>query len=198
MKTIAFFSVLSTVFLILTPLTVSAKVVDKKLNVHIEQIKVIKSEPSLPKIIPVETAKPVVQEIVKVDFLVSTLKETKIVPAKKILKNTKVKKIIEVKQDYTSSQEEVIEIIKHYSMVYGLDEARVLRIAKCESGYNSNALSSSGKFKGLFQFDSSFYGWAKKLEIENPDPFNPEHNTRAATLAMSYGLWSKWPSCSKI
>ena len=156
--------------------------------------------------IKIEAVKPPIlnlpkSEVEKVDFLYPKMSKDFLVPVsgqtKKVLpkkKQVKIKKSIKVdtKQNYTASQEEVIQTIKYYSTVYGLDEVRVLRIAKCESTYNSNAKSRTGKYKGIFQWDNSFYGWAKKLGIENADPFNPEHNTRAATLAMSYDLWSKW------
>lgn len=111
---------------------------------------------------------------------------------KTILKQDQESYLIDT--DLELSKDEIIDLIKFYSEKYKVDPDQSLRIAKCESGFNANALSKGGKYKGLYQWDNSFYGYAKILEIEKPNVFNPEHNIRAATLAMSYGLWSKW-SC---
>ena len=213
MKTTSLFCLVCFLSLSLNTINVKAKTIDYYnipvifVNENKREVKTeLKQEVIPPKIAPAK-------EVKEVDFLDSKMSKDFLVTKKKAIKSTPLvqveteiyetgrlpefpNEIVEqepiAKNGY--SKEEVIELIKKYSQEYRLDEVRVLRIAKCESTFNPNATSPSGKYKGVMQWDTSFYGWAKKLGIENADPFNPEHNIRAATLAMSYGLWSKW-SC---
>jgi hypothetical protein len=56
-------------------------------------------------------------------------------------------------RSYTVS--EVIELIKGYSKSYGISADIPLRIAKCESGYNSLAKNKTSSASGVFQYLAS-------------------------------------------
>ena len=53
------------------------------------------------------------------------------------------------------SREEVIQLIKDYSALYGINSDLPLRIAKCESGYNHLAKNKTSSASGTFQYLSS-------------------------------------------
>jgi soluble lytic murein transglycosylase-like protein len=102
--------------------------------------------------------------------------------------------------DQKLSKDEIVELIKFYSEKYKVDPDRSLRIAKCESGFNSNALSKSGKHKGLYQFlNSTFDANAKRLLKSDPEAlngkpnvFNPDHNIAVATYMFSINQYHQW------
>ena len=95
--------------------------------------------------------------------------------------------------DNKLSKDEIIALIRDYSIKYNVDPERSIRIAKCESGFNPLAKSKTGKFKGLFQFmNSTWVANAKRLSLENPDVFNPEHNIQIATWMFSQNQYSQW------
>lgn len=57
-----------------------------------------------------------------------------------------------------------------------------LRVAKCESGYNPNAVGGGGQYFGLFQFMTSTFAGTP---YGNQNIFDPHYN--AAAAAWKYG-----------
>lgn len=71
------------------------------------------------------------------------------------------------------------------------DDAKVLRVIRCESNFNPNARSSSGKYWGLFQADASFrstYGWGSG---------SVEDQVAMGWRGYQARGWSPWPVCGK-
>ncbi|MBJ7614335.1 MAG: transglycosylase SLT domain-containing protein [Candidatus Dormibacteraeota bacterium] len=66
-----------------------------------------------------------------------------------------------------------------------------LRVAKCESGYNPNAVNRSSGASGLFQFLPST--WAS-LPQHNQSVFNPVANAQAAAVLYQRSGPNQW-SC---
>ena len=107
---------------------------------------------------------------------------------------------INTKENYT--KEEVIELIKYYSAIYGGDENKFLRIAKCESGYNENAYNPVGPYTGVYQYlGSTWNANVKRLLKENPNAFdgetpnirNGKHNVHLAIWMMQvHSQWAQW------
>lgn len=67
-----------------------------------------------------------------------------------------------------SMPQEVEDLIRGYSKIYGVDEELALKIAKMESGGNPNAISSTGAI-GVFQFTggtASDYGIQNRFDVE--------------------------------
>jgi soluble lytic murein transglycosylase-like protein len=94
--------------------------------------------------------------------------------------------------DIKLSKDEIIALIRDYSIKYNVDPERSIRIAKCESGFNPLAVNATGH-TGLFQFNlRTFKANAKRLSLENPDVFNPEHNIQIATWMFSQNQYWQW------
>jgi soluble lytic murein transglycosylase-like protein len=97
--------------------------------------------------------------------------------------------------DQTLSKEQIVGLIRDYSVKYGVDPERSIRIAKCESGFNPNAKSKNGLYFGLFQFlPSTFRANAKRLGLQNPNILNPDHNIEVATYMFNLNQYHQW-SC---
>lgn len=72
------------------------------------------------------------------------------------------------------------------------------KIARCESGFNSNA--RNGDYAGLYQFSTGSWQTARKLMNENPDPnlrFNAEEAVKTAAFKIASGGIGIWPNCGK-
>lgn len=77
---------------------------------------------------------------------------------------------------------------------YGADAGQMYRVMMCESGGDPYALSTHGKYKGLFQYDNrtwSVSGWGDK------DIFDPYAQINAAAKAWD-SRYTKWPVTSRI
>lgn len=77
-------------------------------------------------------------------------------------------------------------LIRFYAKDAGLDEDLLVCMANKESTLNPNAVSKSGKYVGLFQFDSSTFG--------EGDRTDPELNVKRAVELMKKGEWGRWPT----
>jgi len=93
---------------------------------------------------------------------------------------------------------QVIEYIAQYSGEYGVDKMLLERIARCESGLNSNALSRNGLYGGIFQFSASTWQSTRnRMGLDNnPDlRFNAQEAVRTAAYKMSKDGTSAWAGC---
>ena len=84
-----------------------------------------------------------------------------------------------------------------YSSEFGIDKALLVKIAKCESNFNPNAIN--GPYKGMFQFTESSWRSARNLMGLDPDPnlrFNAEEAIRTTSFLLSQGRIGMWPACS--
>ena len=78
-------------------------------------------------------------------------------------------------------------------MVGGPSYATLGRIAQCESGGNPRAVSSSGQYRGKYQFDTGT--WASVGGSGDPAAApEAEQDRRAAMLYIQRGP-SPWPIC---
>lgn len=89
---------------------------------------------------------------------------------------------------YTQSQQQIIAIIRTAAARFNQDGDRLVRVAKCESGLNPRAQSSSGA-SGLFQFmPGTFYGNG------GHDIWDPADQSNIAARMFSQGRSGAW-SC---
>lgn len=87
--------------------------------------------------------------------------------------------------------ERVRLLIVQKSTEYGVDAERALRIAKCESNFNPNAINKSSGASGVFQYLPST--WANTPEgKEGKSPFDAEANIRAAIRHMAVHGYNAW------
>lgn len=84
---------------------------------------------------------------------------------------------------------------------YNVSDASMVALAKCESSLNNLAINHAdpeGGSIGLFQFQpSTFYGFAKRHGIEDPDIGDPIQQADLAAWMVSQGYGPRW-SCWKV
>lgn len=94
-----------------------------------------------------------------------------------------------------------VEYADKYATQYGIDANVFKKVMWCESSNNPNAHNKNdpngGSF-GIMQFQTAtFYSYAKKIKIENPDIHNVEQQILVASYMFSIGQAKQW-SCYKL
>ena len=69
------------------------------------------------------------------------------------------------------------------------------KLAKCESGGNPRAVSSTGKYHGLYQF--SIATWRAVGGKGKPSEASAAEQTKRAKILQARAGWGQWPSCSR-
>ena len=69
------------------------------------------------------------------------------------------------------------------------------KLAKCESGGNPRAVSSTGKYHGLYQF--SIATWKSVGGKGKPSDASADEQTKRAKILQAKAGWGQWPSCSR-
>ena len=78
------------------------------------------------------------------------------------------------------------------------------RLAWCESRGQADAVSPSGKYTGLYQFDRATWAavWTRAgrpdLAAISPEHASPATQTQAARLLHADRDFSPWPACSRL
>ena len=92
----------------------------------------------------------------------------------------------------------VQQYIVKYAQVYHVKEKLLLDVAFCESSFNPKAWNKKDPgvgSKGFMQFqEKTFYSYAEKIGIENPDIWNNEHQAKVSAFMFSIGEGKQW-SC---
>lgn len=103
------------------------------------------------------------------------------------------------------------EVITYYSNLYGADEALLLKMAECESGFNQGSLGDSGRAVGIYQYHAgTFKHYAKLfgqeldyysahdqamltawLSVNKPESLNEWTSYRAIRNGGTYAFYSK-------
>ena len=90
----------------------------------------------------------------------------------------------------------VTALVEHFAEEYKTDPAVMLKIGQCESGFDENAWNKSdpnGGSHGYMQFQTStFYSYAKKLNIENPDIKDKVQQAQVSAYMFSIGEGKQW------
>lgn len=80
----------------------------------------------------------------------------------------------------------------------GLDPAKAVRVAKCESGLNPRAVSSSGTYLGLFQQHRGYWpGRAATYGFAGWRALNGRANAFVSLAMAASGGWGDWPVCGR-
>ena len=87
------------------------------------------------------------------------------------------------------SEQQIIDIIREASNNYGQSSQDMLRVARCESGLDPNAVGGGGAYHGLFQFVPSTFAGTPYGEY---DIYDPWANANAAAWMWSNGQKSSW------
>lgn len=69
------------------------------------------------------------------------------------------------------------------------------QLALCESGGNPQAVSSTGKYRGAFQF--SLATWRSVEMAGDPIQFDYETQLIAAKRLQARSGWGQWPQCAR-
>ncbi len=97
-----------------------------------------------------------------------------------------------------SAPGDIQNLIQKYANLYRVDSNLMTKIAKCESGFNPDAVN--GPFAGLFQFISGTWITNRKAMGLNTDPalrFNAEEAIKTAAFKISRDGAGAWPVCSR-
>jgi len=89
--------------------------------------------------------------------------------------------------------------ILQYSNQYGVNSDLMIKIAKCESGFNPGAVN--GPYGGIYQFLSSTWSSNRRaMGLDaNPDlRFDAEEAIKTAAYKISRDGAGAWPTCSVI
>jgi hypothetical protein len=101
----------------------------------------------------------------------------------------------------TYSKEEVQQLIKHYSLQYGINPEVSLCIAKLESGFNQFSKNKSSTASGVFQYLSSTWKSTDESKL-GLSVFDADANIRAAIKYMasrkSTQPWEVKNKCPKL
>src|SRR5215203_501569 len=87
------------------------------------------------------------------------------------------------------SEEQIVDIIYEAADNYGQSREDMLRVARCESGLNPNAVGGGGAYYGLFQFVPSTFAGTPYGQY---DIYDPWANANAAAWMWSEGKKSNW------
>jgi uncharacterized protein YraI len=87
------------------------------------------------------------------------------------------------------SEEQIVDIIYEAADSYGQSRDAMLRVARCESGLDPNAVGGGGAWHGLFQFVPSTFAGTPYGEY---DIYDPWANANAAAWMWSEGQQSSW------
>jgi uncharacterized protein YabE (DUF348 family) len=77
----------------------------------------------------------------------------------------------------------------------GADSLNWPALARCESGGNPRAVSSTGKYRGLYQF--SYATWNSVGGSGDPAAASPDEQTYRAKLLYNRSGAGQWPHCGK-
>lgn len=75
------------------------------------------------------------------------------------------------------------------------DEGKALRVVDCESEFNPGARSASGRYRGLWQFDTQT--WRSVGGRGSPEDASIEEQTRRAWRLRQSRGWQPWPVCGR-
>lgn len=107
----------------------------------------------------------------------------------------------ETKEVQITAPHEIQALIDRYAAEYGADPAKMAIIAKCESGFNSSAVSPSGAYVGLFQFVAGTWISNRNAMGLDSNPAlraNAEEAIKTAAFKMGRDGYGAWPVCGSI
>ncbi len=85
---------------------------------------------------------------------------------------------------------DMIAIVYEFADKWGISRDTFLRVARCESSLNPNAVSNQGA-QGLFQFMPGTWAWTPNGR-NGEDPFNPRSSADAAGWMFANGMAHHW------
>lgn len=87
------------------------------------------------------------------------------------------------------SEQQIVDIISEAANNYGQSSSDMLRVARCESGLNPQAVGGGGAYHGLFQFVPSTFATTPYGQY---DIYDPWANSNAAAWMWSEGGKGAW------
>jgi len=106
-------------------------------------------------------------------------------------------KISQVKREKLAD-DKLFELFEKYAKQYNVDCNLLIKIARCESGFNQAAVN--GPYGGMFQFLASTWVSNRALMGLDPNPdlrFEAEESIKTAGFKISRDGSGAWPVCSR-
>lgn len=102
-----------------------------------------------------------------------------------------------------SGPKQIIKIIIATARAFGIDVARFIAIARCESGLNPRAYNRTGcegyGCYGLYQVHALYWASrARSAGVPNGDWRDPRVNARVAGYLVKHGGWGHWAACDPV
>lgn len=116
-------------------------------------------------------------------------------------------KLAEMTEDVVRSKpkptrEELEVMFSAYGNYYGVNKNMLDYLARCESSFIPSALSRSGKYGGLYQFDERTWVGVRKRMGLDPNPalrFDAEEAVKTTAFKIKTdGNANAWPHCSRV
>ena len=110
--------------------------------------------------------------------------------------NSTLPPVVEVKSAQVS--QDVVGLIQKYAAEYGANADVMIAIARCESGFQANATSPSGAYKGIYQFVTSTWQSNRREMGLSDNPvlmYNLEEAIKTAAFKMGRDGYGAWPAC---
>lgn len=107
---------------------------------------------------------------------------------------------IEKPKNTPAAPADIEGMIRRYANEYNANPEIMIRIAKCESGFNASAVSPSGAYRGLYQFVTSTWQSNRRAMGLSDDPalmFDAEEAIKTAAFKMGRDGYGAWPVCSQ-
>lgn len=94
-------------------------------------------------------------------------------------------------------------VVKEINERSNLSDSQLHRLAKCESTNNPQAVSKSGKYHGLYQFDQRTWNGVASSTVPEYVGTKPSRAPSKVQNAMARKLYesrgrSPWPHCGKL
>ena len=90
----------------------------------------------------------------------------------------------------------------HDKFAHVISESGLSRLRACESGGNYNAVSSTGKYRGAYQFSRTTWNSVARAHYPHLNGVDPAQAWPWEQDAMARALWhmsgrGQWPHCGK-
>ena len=93
---------------------------------------------------------------------------------------------------FVATKSQIVGYVASQAQLEGLDVARVMRVAQCESQFSHLSKNKKSSASGIFQITLATQQDVEKRLGKKFDVFKPEDNIEMAFYFMRRGQWNKW------
>lgn len=97
------------------------------------------------------------------------------------------------------SSEKLNKYFQEYAEMFGIDVDLLVKIAQCESGFNTTSHNEKYDYAGMYQFSAGTWQSNRNAMGEDPNPdlrFNAKEAIKTAAFLIKNRGAGAWPSCN--